>query len=460
MRNLTATVVDCDQVITGTVTAGQVGPKGDQGIQGIQGPKGDKGDIGLTGPKGDQGIQGIQGPKGDTYDDTAIKNRVSAVEALTAVSSVTWDMATDTYTGSPKVTLVHKNMRRCVINNQAQVQYYLDEFDSTKKEDGTPADLSGADGQVVVEINPTYVRRSFIGSKMTTELTHAPLPGFKLHEAFSGGVLKHYIGAYDATVWSVAGGENLSGLNVENTVPRIDRAPDYLTSLPDSFAMVGVSRTNFRTLAQNGGYQLYDYWQWELLKTLFIAELGNWNSQAVLGNGNVSGAYPAPSNVQSDSPHTMNGRSNSLGNNSGSSATNPFVSYRGIENPWGNAWQWVDGVNILERQLWVSNDETLYNDSNETGYVKLGAPLPGNGWIKEWQRIANGFLPAVSGAGAGAATFIGDYLYTSAGRRALHVGGDALYGASAGLCCAYGLSAASGSNRSISARLSKKLRAR
>ena len=263
MRNLTATVVDCDQVITGTVTAGQVGPKGDQGIQGpkgdqgiqgIQGPKGDKGD------KGDQGIQGIQGPKGDTYDDTAIKNRVSAVEALTAVSSVTWDMATDTYTGSPKVTLVHKNMRRCVINNQAQVQYYLDEFDSTKKEDGTPADLTGADGQVVVEINPTYVRRSFVGSKMTTELTHAPLPGFKLHEAFSGGVLKHYIGAYQATVWSVAGGENLSGLNSDNNLPRINLATDYLTSLPDSFAMGGVSRTNFRTLAQNGGYQLYDYW--------------------------------------------------------------------------------------------------------------------------------------------------------------------------------------------------------
>lgn len=435
MRNLTATVVDCDQVITGTVTAGQVGPKGDQGIR---------------------------GPKGDTYDDTAITNRVSAVEALTAVSSVTWDMATDTYTGSPKVTLVHKNMRRCVINNQAQVQYYLDEFDSTKKEDGTPADLSGADGQVVVEINPTYVKRSFVGSKMTTELTHAPLPGFKLHEAFSGAVLKHYIGAYDATVWSVAGGEILSGLNSDNNLPRINLATDYLTSLPDSFAMVGVSRTNFRTLAQNGGYQLCDYWQWELIKDLFIAEFGNWNSQAVLGNGNVFGSYAAPSsNVQSDSPHTMNGRSNSLGNNSGSSATNPFVSYRGIENPWGNAWQWVDGVNILERQLWVSNDETLYNDNDETGYVKLGAPLPTDGWIKEWQKIANGFLPAAVGGGAGAATFIGDYLHTATGRRALLVGGRADDGALAGLYCAAGANAASpSSHRSLSARLSKKLRAR
>lgn len=392
-------------------------------------------------------------------DIKAIKRRVSAVEALTAVSSVTWDMATDTYTGSPKVTLVHKNMRRCVINNQAQVQYYLDEFDSTKKEDGTPADLSGADGQVVVEINPTYVRRSFVGSKMTTELTHAPLPGFKLHEAFSGGVLKHYIGAYQATVWSVAGGENLSGLNLDNNLPRINLATDYLTSLPNSFAMVGLSRTDFRTLAQNGGYQLYDYWQWELIKDLFIAEFGNWNSQAVLRNGNVFGVYPASSNVQSDSPHTMNGRSNSLGNNSGSSATNPFVSYRGIENPWGNAWQWVDGVNILERQLWVSNDETLYNDNEETGYVKLGAPLPTDGWIKEWQRIANGFLPAVAGGGAGAATFIGDYLYTTTGRRALRVGGPADNGASAGLCCANGTIAASRSGRSVSARLSKKLRA-
>lgn len=43
MRNLTATVVDCDQVITGTVTAGD---KGDKGLKGDKGDKGDQGDKG------------------------------------------------------------------------------------------------------------------------------------------------------------------------------------------------------------------------------------------------------------------------------------------------------------------------------------------------------------------------------------------------------------------------------
>ena len=74
------------------------------------------------------------------------------------------------------------------------------------------------------------------------------------------------------------------------------------------------------------------------------------------------------------------------------------VSYRGVENPWGNAWQWIDGVNINERQLYVSNDEDAYSDVI-AGQTALGVPLPTDGYIKAWQLVREAMVPAVTGAG-------------------------------------------------------------
>lgn len=57
--------------------------KGNQGVPGEKGEKGDRGEKGDKGDKGDQGVQGEKGDKGDpgaTYDDTDLKNRVTALE--------------------------------------------------------------------------------------------------------------------------------------------------------------------------------------------------------------------------------------------------------------------------------------------------------------------------------------------------------------------------------------------
>lgn len=53
---------------------------------GPAGPQGPKGDTGPQGPKGDTGPQGLQGAKGQpgtdaTYDDTALRQRLTALEA-------------------------------------------------------------------------------------------------------------------------------------------------------------------------------------------------------------------------------------------------------------------------------------------------------------------------------------------------------------------------------------------
>lgn len=51
---------------------------------------------------------------------------------------------------------IQSGMKRCLLLDDGTVNYYLDPDDSTKKSDGTAADLTGADGQYMVEIPEFY----------------------------------------------------------------------------------------------------------------------------------------------------------------------------------------------------------------------------------------------------------------------------------------------------------------
>ena len=64
-----------------------------------------------------------------------------------------------TEVSGPFSRLPAHNWKRCVINPATrEVNYYLLSTDSTRKADGSAADLTGADGEVMVEIPVTYYR--------------------------------------------------------------------------------------------------------------------------------------------------------------------------------------------------------------------------------------------------------------------------------------------------------------
>ena len=76
-------------------------------------------------------------------------------------------------------------MRGCVVTDAGVVAYYLCATDWTKKEDGaTDSDLTGTDGQVMVEIPKFWYRYGYSGTTHTYEVSPVPLTGFKVHEAF------------------------------------------------------------------------------------------------------------------------------------------------------------------------------------------------------------------------------------------------------------------------------------
>ena len=127
------------------------------------------------------------------------------------------------------------------------------------------------------------------------------------------------------------------------------------------------------------------------------------------------------------------------------------VQYRGVENLWGNVYQWVDGFNANGTTAYYCTEPSKYADDTATGYTNIGT-LPASGWIKDLTVTDNGLLiPKTSGGSE--TTYIPDYMRSSSGWHALFVGGDWNCGPYAGLLCfyAHGLSSGSGSN--ISARL-------
>jgi len=124
-----------------------------------------------------------------------------------------------------------------------------------------------------------------------------------------------------------------------------------------------------------------------------------------------------------------------LGNFSGgvsTNSTNDFMSYRGIENFFGNVWNWVDGFNINDRQAYVSNTVADFADDTTANYTALGTTMPSaNGYVRDIQGLEFAFLPS-SVSGASSSTYLTDYYYQLSDWRVARLGGGATYGLRAG----------------------------
>jgi len=111
--------------------------------------------------------------------------------------------------------------------------------------------------------------------------------------------------------------------------------------------------------------------------------------------------------------------------------------YRGIENPWGSLWQFVDGVNINDNQAWVCDNPTDYASNlfaspyEQLSYVNHNV----NGYFVEAGHDADHpdvSLP-ISVTGGDYNKYYCDYYYRAAGQRIAVVGGDWGSGSFAGL---------------------------
>ena len=390
------------------------------------------------------------------------------------IKSLQWNSSTDAYvtTNSGPLAEIHNKMRRCVLKLDGTVNYYLDPNDSTKKADGSAAVLTGTDGYVMVEIPKFWIRQNLDGTVFTWDIADGPAAGFSVHPAFiKDGVEVNYryYGAYDACFWDATDGIYKSGLNLDNASALISTAADRLASVAGVYPIVGVTRAECRSMAANNGtgWRQVDFWLMSAVQMLFLAEHGTFRSQQTLGDGNTNGAYLNSSSNQNDSPHTIAGASNSLGNASTNTTTGAgvnakpgtsFMSYRGIENWYGNASNWIDGWNVnvgSAGTCYVSNTRAHFADNTATNYTLLTTSLPtGSGFIRNILPITGAFL-ASSVSGGSSGTFLADQQFgsTSTNRVALF-GGASGFAASAGAFCVFLSRVSSFRGRDVSARVS------
>ena len=436
-------------------------------------------------------------------------------EQITPSAVFGWDHDDDTYglylpgtsikvsdlTGTVDID-VQSRIRRCVINDSGVVQYYLDADDSDLKSGdwlrivetealdtaytgtisestnsllrvgvpewaagtftlgqrvthsgslweciaatttATPAagtvasDLTGTDGQVVVEVPAFSVRYGFLNGVHTREVRLGCsdlliAQGFQPHPAFikTDGTYKDafYIGAYHT--YDAAGtGSSVSGQT--NTRSQ--------------------TRATFRTEAEarGTGWHVLSYLELAAIQTLLVCEYQDYNSQRAIGNGSDAGTTYGVTTGQSDGDgnHSVNSTDNA-------SEGDDYMAYRGIENLYGRAWQFVDGINVYERVVYLTNDQTAFDDDTSDGYEFYAqVPSGSSSYQKELQPLADVFLPSVV-TGGSSTTYLGDAFWTSTGWRVARVGGGPAVGTWGGAFCLllYGDSYAS--NTGIGSRL-------
>ena len=113
--------------------------------------------------------------------------------------------------------------------------------------------------------------------------------------------------------------------------------------------------------------------------------------------------------------------------------------YRGIENPWGSVYEFVDGVNITDHQAWTCKDAAQYASNvfaspyEQLSYVNHDADGYPTEMGHDPARPFAEFPIAIQTSGISSSKYYSDYYYQAAGQRVALVGGGWSGGADAGL---------------------------
>lgn len=230
----------------------------------------------------------------------------------------------------------------CIFDNGV-VLGYLNPNDYTKYEKGTDAPITTVGKDVMVE----FPKR---GYKITTEnnivkirLTDNPNASGYSYKPFSrdteGDRDYFYYGAYKAYVHN-----------------------NYMYSRSGSILRVNMTRAEFRTCAQSRGtgYAQNGFYQLTYLQCCYLLRFKNLNSQETVGYGYAKGN----TNTEITGKTNTAGMNSELMSESDRTRGTKQIKCLGIEDFWGNIFQWVDGITTdSSRRLCVCHIPSSFSDS-------------------------------------------------------------------------------------------------
>lgn len=357
--------------------------------------------------------------------------------------------------------------KRCnVLDDGTITAYYGDE---NYAEDGSNGQVMVYQPAFYYKVVPLKLEKnsdSGIGyhlRKANYYVSSKPKTGFKLHPAFydeNGNEVGYILySADEGSMYDVSAKAYVND-NVDESITYEDG--DLLCSVAGKKPISGLRRgigtkANLELMAQNRG----SGWHLETIKAtsanqlLMMIELGVMNTQTDIGQGVVNIPGNASYNCSS-----LTGSTADLGNGTGQAVETVneiggtqtaytdsgklAVSYRGMENPWGNISKHINGINVwgdgsmCGGQPYVANGFTFNESTHSDNYAPVGFTLPNaNGYIKamgygseEYDWL---FMP--SEIGGTSALPVGDYIYVASnlnGYRIAQLGGGCRSGDYAG----------------------------
>lgn len=463
---------------------GEQGEKGEQGIQGIQGEKGQNGKDGTNGTNGIDGKDGIGITNAEinisgelilTYsngtsanlgkvvgadgkDGADLSNEVEDIKAYIGytdedIAGLCVDYENKTFTrlaGAVNLSQgadfnkfkMYGGRRRCNVLDDGTITAYYG--DANFAEDGSNGQVMVFQPAFYYKVVPLKLEKnsdSGIGyhlRKANYYVSSKPKTGFKLHPAFydeNGNAINYILfSADEGSMYDVSAKAYVND-NVDSIVYEDG---DLLCSVAGKKPISGLrkgigTKMNLELMAQNRG----SGWHLETIEAvsanqlLMMIELGAMNSQTGIGQGVVSISDNSSYNCAS-----LTGSTADLGNATGqatetinekggvqtteTASGKVSVSYRGVENPWGNLWKHIQGINIwgdgtmCGGQPYIANDFTFNESTHSDNYEPVGFTLANaSGFINAMGYGGENYdwLLMPSEIGGTNALPVGDYFY-------------------------------------------------
>lgn len=279
-----------------------------------------------------------------------------------------------------------------------------------------------------------------------------PRPGFRLHPAFydaNGNEIEYVMeSAFEGSIFDASASAYL--LDNEQVM---DANADKFCSIAGARPATGHSQNLTRDMVEKLAANRGTGWHGDTIKVesasqlLMIIELGLMNAQNAIGQGVVS----LPNGSDTTTPYAAKtGSTSALGNGTGratSTTTYPgnvettdtangktSVSWRGKENPWGNLWKFVGGMNIYGNgkmdggQPYICNDFNFNESKHDGNYEAAGFTVtPKEGYISAMgYSTACDWLFVASETNGNSILPVGDYTYVTQnlnGSRIARLGG-------------------------------------
>lgn len=359
--------------------------------------------------------------------------------------------------------IMYGGRRRCIVNNSGKIVAWYG--DSNYVEDGSL-------GQVMVYQPKFYYNRAILASETNANgkvvnkesiiISATDQAGFKLHPMFrdeNGEEIDYVLfPAYESTFNDVS--ENRIVLDDSANV---DFTQDKLMSISGAKPISGVNKqftiANAEKMAQNigSGWHITNMAYESANQMLQMIEFGQMNGQLALEAGIVNILNSSTINGAS-----ITGSTSSLGNSTGAAASTinelsgrtteyntpgcRAISYRGVENPWGNIYHFIGGINLYSDGTmgsgvpYIASNYEYTPGVNSENYHNIGYQIANDSdWIanmgygdSEYDWV---YLPIVA-SGASSLAPVGDYIWTDnylEGINMISIGGTQRQGDNCGM---------------------------